>query len=295
MANFSRLTLKADRTLAPTIKPEPGLYVTATPIGNLADMTYRAVDILKAADLVLCEDTRQTAKLMSAYGIETPRAPYHEYNAAKVRPGIVRRLQEGAVIALVSDAGTPLISDPGYKLVREVRDAGLAVYPVPGANAAVAALSAAGAPSDRFFFAGFAPPKAGARLKMLESLAAIDATLVFYETAPRLADALHAMAAAFGSRRAAVARELTKLHEEFREGALADLAAAYAAAPTKGEIVILVFPPEARAAEAADIDAFLAAALRTMSVKEAAAAAADALSVPRKEAYARALALKDAR
>jgi 16S rRNA (cytidine1402-2'-O)-methyltransferase len=281
--------------LAPIIKPEPGLYVTATPIGNLADMTYRAVEILKGADLVLCEDTRQTAKLMSAYGIETARAPYHEHNAARVRPGIIKKLQEGAAIALVSDAGTPLISDPGYKLVREARDAGIAVYPVPGANAAIAALSAAGAPSDRFFFAGFPPSKSGARAKTFDGLAAVDATLVFYETAPRLAEALHAMAAAFGPRRAVVAREITKLHEEFREGTLADLAAAYEGAPTKGEIVILVFPPEAREAEPEDIDAFLADALWTMSVKEAAAAAADALSVPRKEAYARALAIKDAK
>lgn len=282
----------ADRIVNSTIKPEPGLYVTATPIGNLADMTYRAVEILKTADLILCEDTRQTAKLLSAYGVETPRAPYHEHNAAKVRPGIIRKLQEGAAIALVSDAGTPLISDPGYKLVREARDAGVAVYPVPGANAAVAALSAAGAPSDRFFFAGFLPPKAGARAKSLQDLARIDATLVFYETAPRLADALQAMADAFGPRRAVVARELTKLHEEFREGALGELAAAYAETPARGEIVILVFPPEKTAAQAGDIDAFLAGALESMSVKEAASAAADALAVPRKEAYARALALK---
>lgn len=268
--------------------------MTATPIGNLADMTYRAVEILKNADLVLCEDTRQTAKLMSAYGIDTSRAPYHEHNAAKVRPGILKKLQEGAVIALVSDAGTPLISDPGYKLVREARDAGVAVFPVPGANAGIAALSAAGAPSDRFFFAGFPPPKQGARMKALASLAAIDATLVFYETAPRLADALGAMAEIFGDRRAVVARELTKLHEEFREGVLSSLAEAYASAPPKGEIVILVFPPEPREAGVGDIDAFLAGVLESMSVKEAAAAAAQALSVPRKEAYARALAMKDA-
>ncbi|PQA88802.1 16S rRNA (cytidine(1402)-2'-O)-methyltransferase [Marinicaulis flavus] len=275
--------------------PEPGLYVTATPIGNLADMTYRAVEILKKADLILCEDTRQTAKLMSAYGIETPRAPYHEHNAARARPGILKKLQDGAVIALVSDAGTPLISDPGYKLVREARDAGIAVFPVPGANAGVAALSAAGAPSDRFFFAGFLPPKPGARAKALAALAPVDATLVFYETAPRLAGALSAMAEAFGKRRAVVARELTKLHEEFREATLADLAALYEETPAKGEIVILVFPPESREAGDADIDAFLETALQTMSVKEAAAAAAETLLVPRKAAYARALALKDGR
>ncbi len=281
--------------MASAIHPEPGLYVTATPIGNLADMTYRAVEILKKADLILCEDTRQTAKLMSAYGIDTPRTPYHEHNAAKVRPGILKKLQDGAVIALVSDAGTPLISDPGYKLVREARDEGIAVFPVPGANAGIAALSASGAPSDRFLFAGFLPVKPGARAKALSEMTAVDATLVFYETAPRLAGALQAMAEAFGERRAVVARELTKLHEEFREGTLPDLAAAYAEAPAKGEIVILVFPPEAQEAGEGDIDAFLADALATMSVKEAAAAAADALSVPRKAAYARALALKDAK
>ena len=169
------------------------------------------------------------------------------------------------------------------------------MFPIPGANAGIAALCAAGAPSDRFFFAGFLPSKQGARAKMLAGFAAIDATLVFYESAPRLADALAAMADAFGERKAVVAREITKLHEEFREGALSELAAAYALAAPKGEIVILVYPPEIRAADSGDIDAFLADALETMSVKEAASAAAEALSVPRKEAYARALALKDAK
>lgn len=274
------------------IQPEPGLYVTATPIGNLADITYRAVEILKKADLILCEDTRQTAKLCAAYGVETPRAPYHDHNAAKVRPDIIKKLQDGAVICLVSDAGTPLISDPGYKLVREARDAGIAVFPVPGASASLAALSAAGAPSDKFFFAGFLPSKQGARAKALEKLARLDATLIFYETAPRLGDALAAMVAALGERKAVVARELTKLHEEFREASLAELAAAYQAAPPKGEIVVIVFPPEEKAAEAGDVDAFLTAALGEMSVKEAAAASAEQFSIPRKEAYARALQLK---
>ena len=280
--------------MSDSLRPEPGLYVTATPIGNLADMTFRAVEVMKGADLILCEDTRQTAKLCAAYGIETPRAPYHDHNAAKVRPGIVKKLQEGAVIALVSDAGTPLISDPGYKLVREARDAGVKVFPIPGASAAVAALSAAGAPSDRFLFAGFMPAKPGARAKALAAFARVDATLIFYETAPRLADALAAMAGAFGPRRATVARELTKLHEEFREGRLDDLAKHYETAAAKGEIVIVVFPPEVAAAGVAEIDEFLAAALETMSVREASAAAAEALSAPRKEVYARALALKAA-
>ncbi len=274
------------------IRPDPGLYVTATPIGNLADMTYRAVDIMKRADLILCEDTRQTAKLCSAYGILTQRAPYHDHNAARARPGIIKKLQDGAVICLVSDAGTPLISDPGYKLVREARDAGIAVYPVPGASAAIAALSAAGAPSDQFHFAGFPPSKSGARDKMLAGLARIDATLIFYETAPRLADSLAAMAAAFGDRRAVVAREITKLHEDFREGALAALAEQYEASPAKGEIVIVVFPPEQPEANDDDIDSFLLRALSQMSVKEAASAAAESFAIPRKDAYARALDLK---
>ncbi|MEZ5893926.1 MAG: 16S rRNA (cytidine(1402)-2'-O)-methyltransferase [Parvularculaceae bacterium] len=277
-----------------SMRPEPGLYVTATPIGNLADMTFRAVEVMRGADLILCEDTRQTAKLCAAYGIETPRAPYHEHNAAEVRPGILRRLGEGAVICLVSDAGTPLISDPGYKLVREARDLGLKVFPVPGACAAIAALSAAGAPSDRFIFAGFPPTKTGARATMFSGLAHAEGTLVFYEAASRLAESLAAMAEAFGDRPAAVARELTKLHETIREGSLSELASYYGEHQPKGEIVVIVHPRVEVKAEAADIDAFLVEALSVMSVKEAASAAADALGVPRKEAYARALALKAA-
>lgn len=276
------------------IRPEPGLYVTATPIGNLKDMTYRAVEVMRAADLILCEDTRQTAKLCAAYGIETRRAPYHDHNAAKVRPGILRQLKEGAVICLVSDAGTPLISDPGYKLVREARRGGVAVYPVPGASAAIAALSAAGAPSDQFYFAGFLPPKQGARKRMLENLKSVAVTLVFYETASRVVGALTDMAALLGERNAVIARELTKLHETFHEGTLSGLAAAFETSPPKGEIVVIVHPAEAAGPDAEDLDAFLTKALQTMRVREAAGAAAETLGVPRKDAYARALALKDA-
>lgn len=276
------------------ISPEPGLYVTATPIGNLADITYRAVQILKAADLILCEDTRQTAKLCAAYGIDTRRAPYHDHNAGRVRPGIIKYLVEGAVICLVSDAGTPLISDPGFKLVREARDAGVRVFPVPGASAAIAALCAAGVPSDQFHFAGFLPPKQGARKRLLEGLANIDATLIFYESAPRLSASLGAMAEVLRPRRAVVARELTKMHEEFREDTLDVLASAYEEKAPKGEIVIVVFPPEQSAPETGDIDAFLVNALKSMSVKEAASAAAEILGIPRKEAYGRALDLKNA-
>ena len=275
-----------------SVSLEPGLYVAATPIGNLGDMTFRAVETLKNAELILCEDTRQTGKLCAAYDISTPRAPYHDHNAARVRPGIIKKLQEGAAICLVSDAGTPLISDPGYKLVREARDAGVAVFPIPGACAAIAALSAAGAPSDQFHFAGFLPAKPGARMRVLDGLATVDATLVFYETAPRLAASLTVMAEKLGLRRAIVAREITKMHEEFREGLLDELAVAYGEVPPKGEIVIVVFPPEPLEASARAIDAFLVYALKTLSVKEVASAAADALGVPRKEAYARALVLK---
>ncbi len=275
---------------------EPGLYVAATPIGNLKDVTYRVIETLKAADRIYCEDTRQTAKLCAAYGIETPRAAYHEHNADRVEAEIIAALKDGAAICLVSDAGTPLISDPGYRLVRAARAAGVKIIPLPGPCAAIAALSAAGAPTERFFFAGFPPPKAEARATFFKSLAAVDATLVFYEGPSRLAESLGAMAAAFGARRAVVARELTKIFEEFDEGALGDLAEKYKAHPPRGEIVVIVEPPPAAAqASETEIDAFLLAALDKMSVKDAAAAAADALGVARKIAYERALSLKKPR
>ncbi len=276
-----------------TITLEPGLYVTATPIGNLGDITYRAVAAMKAADLILCEDTRQTAKLCAAYGIQTARSAYHDHNGERARPGIIKKLQDGAAICLVSDAGTPLISDPGYKLVREARDAGVPVIPLPGPSALIAGLSAAGAPSDQFYFAGFPPSKSGAREKFLQSLAGIDATLIFYETGPRLAASLEAMATAYGDRRAAVARELTKIHEDIRESALSELAKHYHGAPAKGELVILVYPSEKTPATAEDLDTFLLNALQKMSVKDAASAAAQTLEVSRSSAYARALQLKD--
>jgi len=275
-----------------TITLEPGLYVTATPIGNLADITYRAVAALKSADLILCEDTRHTARLCTAYGIETPRSPYHDHNGERVRPGIIKKLQDGAAICLVSDAGTPLISDPGYKLVREARDAGIKVFPLPGPTAAIAALSAAGAPTDRFFFAGFPPSKSAARQSFLQSFAAIDATLIFYESSPRLAASLETMAEAFGDRNAVVTRELTKLHEEIREGSLKELSAHYSDKPAKGEIAVLVFPPAKTAPTDEDLDVFLRNALNEMSLKEAATEAAKTLGVARKTAYGRALTLK---
>ncbi|MEL7490585.1 MAG: 16S rRNA (cytidine(1402)-2'-O)-methyltransferase [Pseudomonadota bacterium] len=272
---------------------EPGLYVTATPIGNLKDITFRAVDALKAADLILCEDTRQTQKLCRAYGVKTALQPYHDHNGARVRPEILAKLEDGAAICLVSDAGTPLISDPGYKLVREARDRGIPVFSLPGPSAGIAALACAGAPSDQFFFAGFPPAKKLARDNFLAALADLNATLLFYETGPRLADSLAAMKAAYGDRKAAVARELTKLHEEVVEGSLSSLAERYRDGTAKGEIVVIVHPPTAAAASQEDLEEFLKSALTRLSVKDAAAAAAETLGAPKKRAYEMALQLKD--
>lgn len=272
---------------------EPGLYVAATPIGNLKDVTLRVIEALSRADRILCEDTRQTAKLCAAYGITTRREAYNEHNADAATPAIIAALKEGAAICLVSDAGTPLISDPGERLVRAAREAGVRVIPLPGPSAVIAALSAAGAPTGKFFFAGFPPPKAEARLAFFRTLAGLDATLAFYEGPSRLGASLAGMAEAFGARRAIVARELTKIHETFDEAPLPALAAKYAAGAPKGEVVVLVDPPAApEAPDAAEIDAFLKAALATMSVKDAAGAAADAFPIPRKSAYQRALRLK---
>ena len=271
---------------------EPGLYVAATPIGNLKDVTFRVIEALKEADRIYCEDTRQTAKLCAAYAVRTPRAAYNEHNAERVQPDIIEALRGGARICLVSDAGTPLISDPGFRLVEAARAAGICVFPLPGPNAAIAALSAAGLYSERFYFAGFAPAKAEARLTLFRSLARIDATLVFYESPARLAASLGAMREGFGDRRAVVAREITKIHETFDDGTLSALAEIYKSG-AKGEIVVLVEPAaaEERAGDA-EIDRFIANALETLSVKDAAAAAADAFDIPKRAAYERALALK---
>ena len=271
---------------------KPGLYVTATPIGNLGDITYRAVETMKAADYILCEDTRRTAKLCQAYGIETARRPYHEHNAASVRPGVLRDLADGAVVCLVSDAGTPLISDPGYKLVAEARAASALVSPLPGPCAAIAALSVSGAPTDRFYFAGFPPPKSGSRRAFIGSLKSIDATLVFYESAGRLSDFLRDAAAVAPGRNAFVARELTKIYESFESGDPVSIADRIdAAGGLKGEIVILLAPPIDAPPAAQDLDAFLREALSAMSVRDAAAAAADATGVAKKTAYERAIQL----
>jgi 16S rRNA (cytidine1402-2'-O)-methyltransferase len=271
-----------------------GLYIVATPIGNLRDITLRALDVLGAADVIACEDTRVTEKLMSRYGLASQRLPYHEHNAERMRPLLIEKLKAGAVVALVSDAGTPLISDPGFKLVREAIAEGVPVTTLPGASAALAALVLSGLPSDRFFFQGFLPPKEVARRRVLGEIAHLHATLIVYETGPRLAATLADMAEVLGDRPAAVARELTKLYEELRRGGLAELAAHYAAAGApKGEIVIVVGGVDEAAVRAAitddDLDAALDAALATMSVKDASTAVAEATGRPRREVYQRAL------
>jgi 16S rRNA (cytidine1402-2'-O)-methyltransferase len=274
----------------------PGLYIVATPIGNLRDITLRALDTLAGASAVICEDTRVTGRLMTHFGLKTPLAAYHEHNAALMRPKLLAQLAEGRALALVSDAGTPLISDPGFKLVRAAAEAGHAVFTVPGASSVTAALSIGGLPTDRFLFLGFLPPKTAGRRAALAEVKGIAATLVFLEAPSRLAASLSDLAAILGPRPAAIAREMTKIHEEVRRGTLAALAEAYAVedAP-KGEIVILVGPPEESAIAPSDdvIDAALARALAEgQSLKLAVAAVAGAQGLPRRVVYARALALK---
>jgi 16S rRNA (cytidine1402-2'-O)-methyltransferase len=270
-----------------------GLYVVATPIGNLRDITLRALEILAAADLVACEDTRVSRKLLDHYGLSAPLIPYHDHNAETTRPKILQKLAAGGVVALVSDAGTPLISDPGYRLVREARAAGHAVTAAPGPSSALMALTVAGLPTDRFFFEGFLPAKEAARRTRIGELARIPATLVLFESGPRLAATLADLAAGLGAREAAIARELTKLHEEVRRSDLATLAADYAAgAETRGEIVIVIAPPAAaEQPSAAEVDALLHAALARTSVKEAVAEVAAATGEPRRAIYSRALEL----
>lgn len=274
--------------------PEPGLYVVATPIGNLRDVTLRALDILGAVDRVYAEDTRVARKLMDAYALKPKLAAYHEHNAEAARAEILRALATGERVALISDAGTPLVSDPGYKLARAVIEAGHRVFPIPGASALLAGLVVSGLPSDRFLFAGFLPAKQSGRRETLTELGDVNATLIFYESGPRLADSLADMAETLGARPAAVARELTKLFEETRRDTLDVLAAHYAeAGAPRGEIVVLVGPPLPKG-EVSDeaLDAFLLKAL-PRGVKDAASEAARDLGVPRKRAYARALELKD--
>ncbi|KCZ93754.1 16S rRNA (cytidine(1402)-2'-O)-methyltransferase [Hyphomonas johnsonii] len=271
-----------------------GLYVVSTPIGNLRDITLRALDVLGAVEEVLAEDTRVAGKLMSAYGLKVRLSPYHDHNGAERRPGLISRMQEGAKIALISDAGTPLVSDPGWKLAHEALEAGVRVFPIPGASAMLAGLVASGLPSDHFLFAGFLPPKSGARRAAAEALKAVPGTLIFYESGPRLAASLEDLAIALGGdRQAAVARELTKLFEETRRGTLSQLAAHYAeAGPPRGEIVLLVGPPLETDITQDSIDAALRDALKDQPTKAAASAVADALGLPKRDVYQRALQLK---
>lgn len=274
----------------------PGLYLVATPIGAARDITLRALDILGSADLLAAEDTRQTRKLLDIHGVKRAGRtiiPYHDHNGAAQRPRLLEALAEGKSVALVSDAGTPLVADPGYRIAVEAIAAGYNVVAAPGASAVLAALSVAGLPTDRFLFSGFLPPREMARKRSLAELAAVPATLVFYESPRRLADCLAAMVEVFGgARSAAVCRELTKRFEETRRGTLAELAADYAQGPDpKGEIVVLVGPPlEVEVTEDA-LDAALGRALAHLSVKDAAAEVAEALDLPRRRVYARALEL----
>ena len=272
--------------------PAPGLYVVATPIGNLGDVSLRALATLAAADAILAEDTRVTRKLLDRYDISAPLVAYHEHNAAEVRPRVLAGLAAGQALALVSDAGTPLVSDPGFKLVHEALAAGVKVTSIPGASAVLAALVVAGLPTDRFFFEGFLPHKSGPRRARLAELARIPGTLVFFESPRRIAETLQDCVAALGDREAAIARELTKVFETVRRGSTAELAAALAREePPKGEIVLLIAPPEA-GAEAileADLDAAIGEALATHSVKDAASVVSAATGQPRRQVYARAL------
>ena len=273
----------------------PGLYVVATPIGNLRDITLRALDVLSAADLVLAEDTRVTGKLLAAFGLSKKLERYDEHAAERAGPKALAILADGGRVAMVSDAGTPLVSDPGFRLVREAIAAGFAVYPIPGASALLAGLSVAGLPTDRFLFAGFPPPKSAARRTFFEELAGIRATLVFFEGGSRVAASLADMAAVFGPREGVVARELTKLYETVTRGPLDELAADPRMVAPKGEFVLMVGPGRAEASTAADADTALLDALTRLRPAEAASEVAKALGLPRRDLYRRAMALKSER
>lgn len=282
------------RRVSDTGKPDPlppGLYIVATPIGNLGDVTRRSAEVLSRCDAVACEDTRVTGKLLKHLEISKPLWRYDDHSAAEDRARLLEALR-GKAVALVSDAGTPLVSDPGYKLVREAREAGVPVTSLPGPSAPVVALTLSGLPSDRFLFAGFLPAKDKARAETLAELAEVRATLVFFETAPRLIRSLEAIGELLPSREVAVARELTKLYEECRSGSAGELAAHYEAHPPKGEIVLLVGPPAEQAVSATDADRLLRQALATEKPSQAAAQVAKATGLDRKALYARALELK---
>ena len=271
-----------------------GLYIVATPIGNARDISLRALDVLKASDVIACEDTRVTSKLLAIHGVSRPLVAYNDHNAPEMRPKLLARLGRGEVVALVSDAGTPLVSDPGYKLVREVVAGGMPVVAIPGASAVLAGLALSGLPSDRFLFAGFLPSRAGERAAILDELKGVRATLIFFESAQRLAETLPAMLQILGERPAVMAREITKLHEEVRRDLLSGLAAHYEAAPPpKGEVTLLIGPPREAEADMGKIDTALKAALPFMPVKAAAEMIAGLTDGSKKAIYARALDLKE--
>lgn len=288
-ASYTAFGLRAEAE-----KIAPGLHLVATPIGNLKDISFRALSTLAAADAVVAEDTRVTKTLLAHYGISTPLVAYHEHNARVIRPHLIARLEAGAALALVSDAGTPLVSDPGFKLVAEALERGVKITSVPGPSAVLAALVVAGLPTDRFFFEGFLPHKSGQRRTRLAELARIPGTLVFFESPRRLAEALADCAAVLGPRDAAIARELTKLYETVRRGKLDELAAALAQEePPKGEIVVLVAPPgeAAQGVSEAELDAKIEEALAAHSLKDAASVVSATTGRPRRQVYARAIQL----
>jgi len=274
-------------------KPAAGLYLVATPIGNLRDITLRALDVLAGADLVACEDTRVTGKLMRLLGIKAKLTPYHDHNADKVRPALIGKLKTGAVVALASDAGTPLVSDPGFRLVRACIDEGIMVTTLPGPSAALAGLQLSGLPADRFLFAGFLPSKGAGRRAVLKELESSPATLVFFESPNRVADTLGDMATVLGNRDAAVARELTKLHEEVVRAPLFDLANRFSLVQPRGEMVIVVAPPgDGEAIGPDELEARLRGAIAEgASVKDASALVAAETGHPKREVYALALRL----
>ena len=284
-------SIDAHRLVAP--KVAPGLYLVATPIGNLGDITLRALQTLAGVDVIACEDTRITRRLTERYSISAQLKQYHEHNAEAARPKILEALAQGGSVALVSDAGTPLISDPGYKLVREVCAAGYAVFALPGPSSVLAALSVAALPTDRFFFEGFLPSKSAARRSRLTELARIDATLVMFESGNRVQDTLAELAEIMGGREAAICRELTKLHEEISRAPLSELARGASTLETRGEFVLVIAPPAADADVMTSdaLDDLLREQLAAHSVKDAVAHAVELSGRPRREVYARALEL----
>lgn len=268
----------------------PGLYVVATPIGNLRDITLRALDVLEAADVILCEDTRITRRLLQAYDIQKPLLAYHDHNADQMRPRIMEALEAGQIVAQASDAGTPLVSDPGYKLVRDCIEEGYKIHPIPGASAPLTALAAAGLPSDRFLFIGFLPTKKKARMEFVSQESQGGATIICFESPKRLTSSLNDLAELWPERQCVVARELTKMFEEFRRGSLQELAEHYTKAGNpKGEVVMLLEPLKQKVTTEADVDQLLQDALTEHSLRDAAALVAEATGLPRKKVYKRAL------